>query len=108
MLLTVVTAPPNYQWQHYLEKTLPAYTGMNDGRDSEKGRVGHVSLADEARSKPNLNMRNTLIKWFVDCITLGAIVNIAAFMILMGLMKGESLEMIGQNIRTVSTHMYCR
>lgn len=99
----MITAPPNYQWQHFLEKTLPAYVGVDDGRDLEKRENGQGSLTDEARSKPKLSLRNTLTKWFVDCMTLGAIVNVVAFFILMGLLKGQSLEIIGQNIRTVST-----
>ncbi|ROV89982.1 hypothetical protein VMCG_10091 [Cytospora schulzeri] len=102
MILTVITAPPNYHWQLFLEKNLPAYVGVDDGRDLEKRGIGQDSLADEARSKPKLSLRNTLTKWVVDCLTLGAIVNVVAFFILMGLLKGQSLEIIGQNIRTVS------
>lgn len=98
-----MTAPPNYQWQLLLERALPAYAGTDGDRDSEKGGIGQDGPAGEARSKPKLNLRNTLAKWFVDCMTLGAILNVVAFFILMGLMKGESLEVIGQNIRTVST-----
>lgn len=103
VLLTVITAPPNYQWQILLEKVLPAYSAMDGARDAEKGGVGPERLAGEERTTPRLNMRNTLAKWFVDCMTLGAIVNIGAFFVLMGLMKGESFEVIGRNIRTVST-----
>lgn len=99
----MITAPPNYQWQHFLEKALPAYVRVDDGRDLEKRETRLDSLTDEARSKPKLSLRNTLAKWFVDCMTLGAIVNVVAFFLLMGLLKGQSLEIIGHNIRTVST-----
>jgi hypothetical protein len=99
----MITAPPNYQWQHFLEKAFPAYVRIDDGRDLEKRETRQDSLTDEARSKPKLSLRNTLAKWFVDCMTLGAIVNVVAFFILMGLLKGQGLELIGHNIRTVST-----
>lgn len=106
VLLSVMTAPPNYQWQLLLEKWLPAHArahltpeASKDGRDLEKGGARHV---EDVHSKPKLNMRNTLIKWFVDCMTLGALINTMAFLVLMGLMKGHGIEKIEQNLRTVS------
>lgn len=106
VLLSVMTAPPNYQWQILLEKWFPAYARTSsasdtpkDGRDVEKGVAGQ---AENASGKPKLNMRNTLIKWFVDCMTVGALLNTVAFLILMGLMKGQEMGMIEQNLRTVS------
>ena len=41
-----------------------------------------------------------MTKWFIDCITLGAIFNTVAFFILMGLLKRQSFAQIGLNIRT--------
>ncbi|KAL1861746.1 hypothetical protein Daus18300_008715 [Diaporthe australafricana] len=104
VLLSVMTAPPNYQWQLLLEKWFPAYArahsapeASKDGRDLEKGVARHV---EDANSKPKLNMRNTLIKWFVDCMTVGALINTLAFLVLMGLMKGHGVEKIEQNLST--------
>lgn len=106
VLLSVMTAPPNYQWQILLEKWFPAYARTSpasenprDGRDVEKGVAGQ---AESASGKSKLNMRNTLIKWFIDCMTVGALLNTVAFLVLMGLMKGQEMGMIGQNLRTVS------
>lgn len=106
VLLSVLTAPPNYQWQLLLEKWFPAYARASaaseypkEGRDVEKGEVRHV---EDVNSKPKLNVRNTLIKWFVDCMTLGALINTVAFLVLMGVMKGQGMGMIGQNLRSVS------
>ncbi|KAL2283399.1 hypothetical protein FJTKL_10000 [Diaporthe vaccinii] len=104
VLLSVMTAPPNYQWQIVLEKWFPAYARTSpasdtpkDGRDVEKGVAGQ---AENASGKPKLNMRNTLIKWFIDCMTVGALLNTVAFLVLMGLMKGQETGMIEQNLRT--------
>lgn len=101
-----MTAPPNYQWQLIIEKWFPAYArtspasdNSKDGRDVEKGGARQ---AEDASGKPKLNLRNTLIKWFVDCLTVGALVNTVAFLVLMGLMKGQGMGVIGQNLRTVS------
>jgi hypothetical protein len=44
-----------------------------------------------------------MIKWFIDCMTLGALLNVAAFIILMGIMKGRSPNQIGSALRTVCT-----
>lgn len=104
-----MTVPPNYQWQLLLEKWFPAYArtspasdNSKDGRDIEKGGVRQV---EDTSGKPKLNMRNTLIKWFVDCMTAGALLNTVAFLVLMGLMKGQGMGAIGQNLRTVSAHL---
>lgn len=106
MLLSVLTCPPNYQWQVLLEKWFPAYARTSpaaenpkDGRDVEKGVAGQ---AENAGSKPKLNFRNTLIKWFLDCMTVGALVNTVAFLVLMGLMKGQDMGMIGESLKAVS------
>lgn len=101
-----MTAPPNYQWQLVLEKWFPAYARASpasdnpkDGRDLEKGGARQV---EDAGGKPKLNIRNTLTKWFVDCMTVGALVNTVAFLVLVGIMKGHGMGQIGQNLRTVS------
>lgn len=111
VLLSVMTAPPNYQWQILLEKWFPAYARTSsasdspkDGRDVEKGVAVQ---AENASGKPKLNMHNTLIKWFIDCMTVGALLNTVAFLVLMGLMKGQEMGMIGQNLRAVSA-ISCR
>ncbi|KAI1500723.1 hypothetical protein F5X99DRAFT_229757 [Biscogniauxia marginata] len=122
--VTFLTAPPNYMWQQLLERAFPAYgrsshtmTIANDssGRDLEKqladggganegvlagGGDGGSRSGDQRHYKPKLNWRNTLSKWFIDCITLGAIINTVAFFILMGVMKRQPAAQIGHNIRT--------
>jgi hypothetical protein len=103
--LSLITTPPNYMWQQLLERTFPAYqttSASREGRDVEKGgeklEPGNGAVAE----KPKLNVRNTLTKWFVDCITLGAVMNTVAFLLLMGIMKAQSAAQIQNNIRKVS------
>ncbi|CAJ2509768.1 Uu.00g056680.m01.CDS01 [Anthostomella pinea] len=117
---TFVSAPPNYLWQQLLERSFPAYEPRNnkapskhDSRDLEKqmttdprgnGGEGSGSASPGAgagdHQKPKLNIRNTLSKWFIDCITLGAIFNTVAFFVLMGIMKRQPLAQIAHNVRT--------
>ncbi|KAI0155755.1 hypothetical protein BJ166DRAFT_340948 [Pestalotiopsis sp. NC0098] len=120
--MAFLTAPPNYKWQQYLEHCFPAYelrARRDPLRDAESGRkekgdddekVGMME-AHESADRPftpqaaagdvpaRLNWSNTLTKWFIDCITIGALVNTTAFFILMGLLKGQTAAQIGHNVR---------
>ncbi|KAH7220793.1 hypothetical protein BKA60DRAFT_456621 [Fusarium oxysporum] len=113
--LTLMTAPPNYHWQSFLERTFPAYPA---GRGPRLGRLNDLEMqptedAPELKEgyeermaqinkdrEPQFSMRNTLTKWFVDCITAGAIMNTIAFLIIMGLLKGQGGSQIWSNIKT--------
>ncbi|KAI1306366.1 hypothetical protein F5Y03DRAFT_140512 [Xylaria venustula] len=106
--VTFLTAPPNYMWQQLLERTFPAYerkrSSGGTGIGSESPRDLEKQLTDEAGAgpsepKPKLNLRNTFTKWFIDCITLGAIFNTVAFFVLMGMLKRQPVAVIGHNIR---------
>ncbi|KAI8628743.1 hypothetical protein F5Y19DRAFT_112368 [Xylariaceae sp. FL1651] len=106
-----LTAPPNYMWQQLLERSFPAYernnnkqrtSGTDSPRDLEKQAEGSAGAGvgpNEPR-KPRLNLRNTFTKWFIDCITLGALFNTVAFFILMGMLKRQPVDVIARNIRT--------
>lgn len=115
VVLSILTTPPNYQWQQILERLFPAYphkapisAGVTKDHDIEKDGGLPVGGSSQVESKPKLNLRNTFTKWFVDCITLGAILNTAAFLIGMGLMKGQSYAQIGESLRTVSDASGCK
>lgn len=49
--------------------------------------------------KPKLNIKHTLMKWFIDCMTLGALLNTVGFLVIMGLLKSQPWEQITKNIR---------
>jgi hypothetical protein len=114
IVLHLCTAPPNYKWQELLERVFPARPEANDDpstllprhRDTEKSsEAGRAS--EDAKSTPwrpkrsagQLNYRNTCIKWFIDCITIGALMNTTAFLVIMGLLKGQTWEHITNNLR---------
>jgi hypothetical protein len=105
VILALLTSPPNYVWQQFLERSFPAYERKTPARDVEsqlrnKEEVGLGSGHEApAEQKPRLNVRNTVTKWFIDCITLGAVMNTVAFFVLMGLLKRQSMTQIGYNVR---------
>ncbi|KAI0180781.1 hypothetical protein GGR52DRAFT_5184 [Hypoxylon sp. FL1284] len=94
--VTLITAPPNYMWQQLLERTFPAYERKTPSGDVEKQNASGENAPERT---PKLNLRNTMSKWFIDCITLGAIFNTVAFFVLMGIMKRQSPDQIGSNVR---------
>ncbi|KAI9150432.1 PXMP2/4 family protein [Paramyrothecium foliicola] len=102
--LSFMTAPPNYVWQQYLEKTFPAYPAgrqANVRSDIELKAMEEASRDGEVMptpAQPVFSYRNTITKWFVDCITMGAIMNTVAFLVLMGIMKGQGTTQIWNNI----------
>jgi len=87
-----------------LERSFPSHHPQQaDGIDLEqtasgKEKVDQYTLESTAPAAQKLNIRNTIIKFFVDCITLGSLFNTCAFFIIMGLFKGQSLAKIGHNV----------
>lgn len=138
LLVTFLTAPPNFMWQNLLERTFPGRlpTSDHDILMAERGGHGGPSAStsfgagsglldpvddDDTRDADyeegkgaflrgahmrghatgtKLNWQNTMTKWFIDCITLGAIFNTLAFLILMGLLKAKSLSSISDTVRS--------
>ncbi|KAI8661395.1 hypothetical protein NCS55_01009600 [Fusarium keratoplasticum] len=111
--LTLITAPPNYHWQQFLERTFPAYPSgrpqerigdieMTPAEDAPELKEGYEErMAEVNRDRePKFSMKNTLTKWFVDCISAGAIMNTVAFLIIMGVLKGQASSQIWSNIKT--------
>ncbi|OTB01354.1 hypothetical protein M426DRAFT_323504 [Hypoxylon sp. CI-4A] len=100
--VTFITAPPNYMWQQLLERSFPAYERTAPVGDIEKQGAGaqDAGSLDNAEPKQKLNLQNTFAKWFIDCITLGAIFNTVAFFVLMGFLKWQPTAQIIYNIRT--------
>ena len=107
--LTLLTAPPNYQWQQLLERAFPAYTVDRPEQrkdvelnDLESGQNGRGS-AGSTNSNRKFSLRNTITKWFIDCMTVGALMNTLAFFVIMGILKGQSGSLIWGNIQRVSS-----
>ncbi|THY31205.1 hypothetical protein D6D00_02346 [Aureobasidium pullulans] len=108
VIFTLLTAPPNYLWQHTLERVFPGRKPIDSTKTvlpryeirEHDELLGEDVLQQEEEFGTKLDWKNTMIKWFVDCMTLGALLNTAAFLILMGIMKGRSPGEIGTALRT--------
>ncbi|THW49028.1 hypothetical protein D6D22_01860 [Aureobasidium pullulans] len=108
VIFTLLTAPPNYLWQHALERVFPGRKLIDSTKTilpryeirEHDELLGEDVLQQEEEFETKLDWKNTMIKWFVDCMTLGALLNTAAFLILMGIMKGRSPGEIGTALRT--------
>lgn len=136
LIVTLLTAPPNFLWQNLLERWFPgrAQTQDHDILLAERGGPPSSSATnfgggsglldplegdaadyeDDGDGKrrflrgadmhgnaegTSLNWRNTMLKWFIDCITLGAIFNTIAFLLLMGLLKAKTMADIMETVR---------
>jgi hypothetical protein len=104
-------------WQQLLEKSLPAYPPIHQLHNHSSKDI-ELKAIEEAAAGPSIgegtqslseglaqskfSIRNTLAKWFIDCITAGAIMNTVAFLVVMGLLKGQPAAQITYNIETVS------
>ncbi|KAK5074321.1 hypothetical protein LTS08_005275 [Lithohypha guttulata] len=120
VVISFITAPPNFKWQQLLERSVdlnftedtgakvsprafPAYERDRSPplpltRPAEEGEEDEKH--DTTPRPRKLNIKNTLTKWFIDCITMGALLNTVAFILLIGVLKGQAKEQIAQNIRT--------
>ncbi|MCJ1353319.1 MAG: hypothetical protein MMC33_003304 [Icmadophila ericetorum] len=87
LIFCLVTTPPNFLWQGYLERRFPAYP-MQDAQ-SKKVKVDDDGKGVVVQKK--INVKNTALKILMDQ-TVGAGVNTMLFILAMRAMKGGSLE----------------
>lgn len=97
----MLTTPPNYRWQEFLERTFPTTTGPKDEVPSLKDKPS-PSPSQDAVAGGKLNVANTAAKFFLDQ-GLGAPVNTLMFICLMGQMNLQGYDGILSNVVSVST-----
>ena len=91
LLYTLLSTPPNYFWQQYIESKFPGYTLRKiDVDDGGKG----------VEVEKTLNLRNTLIKLGLDQ-TIAAVVNVAAYIGGSRALRGLPLEECWMAVREV-------
>ncbi|KAG8629058.1 hypothetical protein KVT40_002923 [Elsinoe batatas] len=105
MFLNIIVAPPNFIWQGWLERTFPARKAIPSSHRASPEEIelgeadGFIEKRGDQEQREYFSWANTFKKWFVDCMTAGAIMNTIAFLVIMGLMKHKSLPEIGQAVR---------
>lgn len=91
LLYTLLSTPPNYLWQQFIESKFPGYTLQKlDVDDGGKG----------VEVEKRLNVRNTLIKLGLDQ-TIAAVVNVAAYIGGSRALRGVPLEDCWMAVREV-------
>ncbi|KAK8924370.1 PXMP2/4 family protein 3 [Metarhizium anisopliae] len=99
VLLTLLTTPPNYHWQQFLERRFPAYIPTRPPYEAiELHQIAEEGGERQAQPPEAFSYHNTLTKWFIDCITVGAVLNTVAFLVIMGVLKARSPGSIWQSV----------
>ncbi|KAI9753376.1 MAG: hypothetical protein M1815_006230 [Lichina confinis] len=112
VLFTLVSTPPNYLWQDYLERTYPAYSRVAGsdrhidaanvkvsvvdpaepdlkGQEAERRRRRDDNDDDVVGPEKKINLRNTMVKWVLDQ-SLGAGLNTVAYIAAMSYFRGQT------------------
>ena len=73
-------------------------TENNDAEGSTLPAQQRKRKKQRKKSPPKKNWKHIWTKWFIDCITLGAILNTTLFLVIMGLLKGQPQKIL-HNLR---------
>jgi hypothetical protein len=98
IVYTVLTTPPNYRWQEFLEQTFPTTTEPKEEK-SLKDKPAHDDAVTGTGGK--LNIANTAAKFILDQ-ALGAPINTLLFICLMGQMNLQGYDHILSSVVSVS------
>ncbi|KAM0516066.1 hypothetical protein ACHAPE_005689 [Trichoderma viride] len=102
IVYTVLTTPPNYRWQEFLEQTFPTTTEPKEEAQSLKDKPSlSPSPSQDVVAGGKLNIANTAAKFFLDQ-GLGAPVNTLLFICLMGQMNLQGYDGILSSVISVS------
>lgn len=116
MSYSVISCPPNYLWQTWLEAAFPGYSenltpqekeklmdekvsgrriATNNtslsSRDEKKATLASESAPSPQKAKKQLSIRNTIIKFLLDQ-SIGAAVNTIMFIMGIAMLRGYSLQ----------------
>ncbi|KAL2217056.1 hypothetical protein M432DRAFT_620198 [Thermoascus aurantiacus ATCC 26904] len=95
----VIISPLTFLWLENLESAFP---GFSDAAKSKpKAEKGDARASDDKRTdkkKPQLNVRNTVIKVVIDQ-TIGAAWNTVLFLTTMGILRGQDYDTVLEAIR---------
>ena len=94
LLYTVLSTPPNFLWQQYIESKLPGYT-LKDVKVDDGGKGVEM--------EKKLNWRNTLVKMGLDQ-TIGAVINVSAYIGGTRALRGVPLEQCWAIIEEVGSY----
>ena len=91
----LISTPPNFVWQAYLERTFPGYPDQPEKRK--------VKVDDDGKGvtvEAKLNIPNTIIKFCLDQ-TVGSALNTGGFLVGITALKGGTIEDCVNALQTV-------
>ena len=97
LIYTLLSTPPNFWWQEYIERIFPGY------------KIGKVEIDDGGKGvevEKKLNKANTLIKLVLDQ-TVASIVNVVAYIGLTRLLSGVPAAECLDAVRKVRSMFPC-
>jgi len=121
---SIISCPPNYLWQTWLEATFPGYTdglsvsekeklvdetvagrstatektGLRN-RDEKKAALTTESAPNPQQAKKQLSIRNTATKFLLDQ-SIGAAVNTVMFIMGIAMLRGQSRQYCIEEVKT--------
>lgn len=102
---SLITTPPNFAWQAFLERQFPSMTMANAKPTLRKATS--VRSGGTSEESFRLSINNTVIKFFLDQ-TLGCWINTLVFLLLLGWLKGKGTMEIENEVRDVSIFFHSR
>ena len=99
VIFSILSTPPNFLWQQYLERKLPGY--RIEKQESNDEIKGGQSAGGGVTIKKKLNVQNTLMKVGIDQ-TLGSVINVALHLGLVRVFQGVPLAECLQVVKIVS------
>ncbi|ETI24460.1 hypothetical protein G647_03829 [Cladophialophora carrionii CBS 160.54] len=94
IILAIITTPPNYKWQLWLEETFPS----NPKREGPAPAGKKEDDAPVEDDKSALSITNTAAKFLLDQ-TFGAGFNTLWFIVMINLLRGKSFEHIATTVQ---------
>jgi len=94
VILAIITTPPNYKWQLWLENTFPS-NPKRAGPEMVGKKEADTIAKDE---KTALSITNTLAKFCLDQ-TIGASGNTLWFIVMINLLRGNSFDHIVSTVQ---------
>jgi protein Mpv17 len=91
---SILNTPINCYWQDFLEASFPSNVPANVEVPNKQKKTTTLE------TKKALSIKNTLIKFFMDQ-TIGAAFNIPLFIGIIGMVKGQNVETITNNVKVV-------
>ncbi|KIW21134.1 hypothetical protein PV08_01714 [Exophiala spinifera] len=92
VVFSILNTPPNYMWQLWLEENFPGTAKKEEkpasALDEKKKAKSDGAKLDE-KDTESLSITNTIIKFVLDQ-SVGAVYNTAAFIVIIGLLRGAT------------------